>query len=145
MRTLKTILSALTLTAFAAGAATADEMTHSTAKFAGPKANTGMATHSVQDGKDILTLSDDFVTPMTPDPHVQVVDSKGTVYLISRCKIKASDKGDDKMVKTIVVPSYVPDIAKVQIWCAWAETVLGEASFDQPVKMQSHGMAAASR
>lgn len=105
MRTLKTILSALTLTAFAAGAATADEMTHSTAKFAGAKANTGMATHSVQDGKDILTLSDDFVTPMTPDPHVQVVDSKGTVYLISRCKIKASDKGDDKMVKIIVVPS----------------------------------------
>jgi hypothetical protein len=145
MRTLKRVLFALVLAAFAAGAATADEMTHSTAKFAGPKANTGMATHSVQDGKDILTLSDDFVTPMTPDPHVQVVDSKGTVYLLGRCKVKASDKGDDKIVKTLVVPAYVPDIAKVQIYCAWAETVLGEASFDKPVKMQAHGMAAASR
>jgi len=26
------------------------------------------------------------------------------------------------------------DIAKVQIWCAFAETVLGEAAFDPPVK-----------
>jgi len=31
------------------------------------------------------------------------------------------------------VPSYVRDIARVQIWCAFAETLLGEASFETPV------------
>ena len=145
MRNPMTLLSVLALAAFATSTAFADEMMHTTGKFAGAKANTGTATHSVKDGKDVLTLSDDFVVPMTPDPHVQVVDSKGNVYLISRCKIKASDKGDDKVVKSLIVPAYVPDIARVQIWCAWAETLLGEASFDKPVRMQSHGMAAAAR
>jgi len=145
MKTLQSFLSVVALAAFVAGTAVADDMVHTTGKFAGAKANTGTATHSVKDGKDLLTLSDDFVVPMTPDPHVQVVDSKGNVYLISRCKIKASDKGDDKSVKSLVVPAYVPDIAKVQIWCAWAETLLGEASFAAPVTMHSHGMTAAAR
>ncbi len=31
------------------------------------------------------------------------------------------------------VPSYIPDIAKVQIGCAWAEVLLGEASVGKPV------------
>ena len=39
-----------------------------------------------------------------------------------------------KVKKSIVVPEYVSDIAKVQIWCAFAETNLGEAAFDHPVK-----------
>jgi hypothetical protein len=39
--------------------------------------------------------------------------------------------------KTITMPAYVQDIAKVQIWCAWAEVNLGEASFDQPVQLTS--------
>jgi len=38
-----------------------------------------------------------------------------------------------KVNRSITVPSYVPDIAKVQIWCAFAETLLGEASFVSPV------------
>jgi len=33
-----------------------------------------------------------------------------------------------------VLPAYVPDVAKVQIWCAFAETLLGEAAFDEPVR-----------
>ena len=37
-------------------------------------------------------------------------------------------------VLTLSVPKYVPDIAKVQIWCAFAETNLGEAVFQHPVK-----------
>jgi hypothetical protein len=33
-----------------------------------------------------------------------------------------------------MVPSYIPNIAKVQVYCAWAEVLLGEASFSSPVK-----------
>jgi len=31
---------------------------------------------------------------------------------------------------SIAVPAYVKDIAKIQIYCAWAEAVLGETSLD---------------
>ena len=85
-------------------------------RFSGAKANTGSVTHSVQSGKNILTLSDDFKTPETPAPHWQVVDSHGHTYLLQRLKIKG-----DKFNKSITVPEYVHDIAKVQIWCAWAK------------------------
>ncbi|RIK59409.1 hypothetical protein DCC62_28745, partial [candidate division KSB1 bacterium] len=66
--------------------------------------------------------------PDTPAPHWQLVDSKGNVYLLNRLKIK-----EDKYNKTLVVPAYVKDVAKVQIWCAWAEVLLGEASFAKPI------------
>lgn len=114
------------------GAAFAADATHTSSKFEGPKANTGTVSHSKNDGKNILTLSDDFVVPDTPDPHVQVVDSKGETFLLDKLKVKALV--GDKVKKEITVPSYVKDIAKVQIYCAWAETVLGEAKFSQPVK-----------
>jgi hypothetical protein len=97
--------------------------------FMGPKANTGTVTHSKQGAMNILTLSDDFKVPDTPAPHWQVVDTKGNIYLLQRLVIK-----EDKYNQSITVPAYVPDIAKVQIWCAWAESLLGEASFAQPVK-----------
>jgi len=105
----------------------ANDMTKSS-RFVGVKANTGFATASKEGGKLVLTLSDDFVVPDTPAPHWQLVDSKGNVYLLNRLKIK-----DDKYNKTLVVPAYVKDVAKVQIWCAWAEVLLGEASFAKPV------------
>jgi hypothetical protein len=101
---------------------------HRTGMFAGPKANKGFASHSKPDGKNVLSLSDDFVIPDTPAPHWQVVDSEGNVYLLNRLKIK-----DDKYNQSITLPSYIRDVAKVQIWCAWAETLLGEASFEKPV------------
>lgn len=107
----------------------ANGRTHMSKTFMGPKANTGTVTHMKEGNKNILVLSDDFVVPDTPAPHWQVVDSKGNVYLLQRLVIKG-----DKFNKSIVVPSYVKDIAKVQIWCAWAETLLGETSFDSPVK-----------
>lgn len=114
---------------FAAGAYAGDmKMSHTTGAFAGVKVNGGTVTHSNEGGKSILTLSDDFVPPQTPDPHWQVVDSKGNVYLLDKLMIKP-----DKLKKQITVPSYVPDVVKVQIWCAFAETLLGEASFSQPV------------
>ena len=114
------------LSAFAA------DMAHTSGPFQGPKANKGTVTHSHKDGKSVLTLSDDFVVPDTPDPHWQVLDSKGNVYLLDKLKTKAFLGENYK--KEIVVPSYVKDIAKVQIWCAFAEVNLGEASFSSPVK-----------
>lgn len=105
---------------------------HNTGQFQGPKANKGHVTHSARDGKSVLTLSDDFVVPDTPDPHWQLVDSDGNVYLVDKLKKKALI--GDKYQKEIVVPSYVKNVSKVVIWCAWAEANLGEASFSSPVK-----------
>ena len=117
------LLASLVLAALA-GHATAQAST----KFAGVKANTGTCTFAVVDGKRTLTLSDDFVVPDTPAPHWQVVDTAGRTYLLQRLKIKG-----DKINKTIVLPKYVGDVTKVQIWCAFAQALLGEASFATPV------------
>ena len=100
-----------------------------TTKFMGPKANSGMATFMVEGGKRMLKVTDDFVVPDTPDPHWRVVDSKGTVYVLDRFPLKG-----DKVAREIELPEYVKDVAKVQVWCAWAQAVLGEAAFDHPVK-----------
>ena len=121
----------LTTTMFFAVSAVAQDM-HNTGQFQGPKANKGHVTHSTRDGKSVLTLSDDFVVPDTPDPHWQLVDSDGSVYLVDKLKKKALI--GDKYQKEIVVPSYVKNVSKVVIWCAWAEANLGEASFSSPVK-----------
>jgi hypothetical protein len=104
---------------------------HTSSQFQGPKANKGTVTHSTKDGKSVLTLSDDFVVPDTPDPHWQVVDSDGNIYLLDKLKTKAFVGTNFK--KEIVVPSYVKNIKKVVIWCAFAEVNLGEASFNVPV------------
>jgi hypothetical protein len=108
------------------GSARAD---HTSTKFEGKKANMGFVTHSMSGGKHVLTLSDDFKVPDAPAPHWQLIDSRGNVYLLNRLVIKG-----DKFNKSITVPAYVPDVAKVQIWCAWAESLLGEASFDTAQK-----------
>src|SRR5438477_12995732 len=123
-----TLIAAFAALALVITTAFADE-THISTKFQGAKANTGTVTHTVKDGKNILTLSDDFKVPGTPDPHWQVADSKGNTYLLQKLSIKG-----DKVHRKITVPKYVPDIAKVQMWCAFAETNLGEAAFENPVK-----------
>jgi hypothetical protein len=102
---------------------------HVSKPFAGVKVNGGTVMHSKMGGKHVLTLSDDFKVPDTPDPHWQIVDSKGTVHLLHRLGIKG-----DKVNKSVTLPPYIHDVATVQIWCAWAETLLGEASFDTPQK-----------
>src|SRR5437879_12073493 len=104
---------------------------HTLSQFQGPKANKGTVTHSIKDGKSVLTLSDDFVVPDTPDPHWQVVDSDGNVYLLDKLKTKAFIGSNYK--KEIVLPSYVKNVSKVVIWCAFAEVNLGEAKFSSPV------------
>ncbi len=125
-------LAATTMFVMTAAAASIGSNPHQTSEFKGVKVNGGFVTHSTQDGKSVLTLSSDFQVPDTPAPHWQVVDSKGNVYLLQRLKVKATI--GEKLNQSIVVPSYVKDVAKVQIWCAWAEALLGEASFPAPVK-----------
>ena len=115
---------------------------HTTTKFEGVKANSGTATHGRQGNNDTLTWSEDFKIPYTPAPHWQVVDSKGNVFLLQRLTIKG-----DKENRTITIPSYVHDVAKVQIYCSWAEALLGEAAFAKPIvtvsgeRMHSDSMA----
>jgi hypothetical protein len=113
-----------------AGAARAD---HRSGPFSGQKADRGTVVHSVEDGRHVLTLSDDFVIPEAPDPHWRVIDSRGEAYLLDRLTVKP----DQTLRRRIVLPRYVTSMAKVQMWCAWAETVLGEAAFPQPIAMRS--------
>ncbi len=103
-------------------------MAQTSTPFSGAKVNGGTVTHTMKDGKHTLTLSSDFKVPDTPDPHWQVVDSKGNVFLLQRLGIKG-----DKVNRQITLPAYVKDVAKVQIYCAWAEALLGEASFNTRV------------
>lgn len=128
----KVMVVALVVTALGFGASVAAAQgSHTSSQFQGPKANKGTVTHSIKDGKSVLTLSDDFVVPDAPDPHWQVVDSDGNVYLLDKLKTKAFVGTNFK--KEIVLPKYIKNVVKVQIWCAFAEVNLGEASFSSPV------------
>jgi hypothetical protein len=93
--------------------------------FAGVKANTGSVTLSSD--QRVLALSDDFKAPDAPDPHWQVVDNDGRVYLLQKLTVKGLT--GDKMNRSITLPAYIKSVAKVQFWCAYAEVLLGEASF----------------
>lgn len=121
-------LAALVVLGLSIGPAFAADVT---TPFAGKAVNGGTVTHEARGGKHILQVSSDFQVPGTPDPHWQVVDSKGTVYLLDRLKLK-----DDKINTSITLPAYIANVATVQMWCAWAEVVLGEASFTAPIAMQ---------
>jgi len=129
MRSVRMLLVALVAagaigTTAAFTAAPAKVVTKVSSPFAGAKVNGGTVSMTM-DGKTIrLTLSDEVRDPKTPDPHWLVVDGKGTSYVLDRLTIK-----DDKFNKTITLPSYIKDVAKVQIFCAWAVANLGEASF----------------
>lgn len=132
-RILKVMFAALVVTALglSASGVFAQSGSHTSSQFQGPKANKGTVIHSIKDGKSVLTLSDDFVVPDTPDPHWQVVDSDGNVYVLDKLKTKGFIGNNYK--KEIVLPSYVKNVSKVVIWCAFAEVNLGEATFSSPV------------
>jgi hypothetical protein len=127
-RLARALLAAL----FAGAPAFAGGEPMTTKPFQGVKANKGTATLAQQQGTWTLTLSDDFVVPDTPAPHWQVVDGRGNAFLLQRLVAK-----DAKFHKTIELPKHVLDVAKVQIWCAFAETLLGETSFDKVVDLQA--------
>lgn len=103
---------------------------HTSSQFQGPKANTGTVNHYVENGKSMLKVSDDFKVPDTPAPTWRVIDSRGNIYTLDAFKIKSGN--NEK--REVVVPAYVQNIVKVQVYCAWAEVILGEASFSSPVK-----------
>jgi hypothetical protein len=132
-RTIQTGL--VSVAVFAVSAAIALAQSHTTKPFTGAKVNGGTVTHSTKDGKDVLTLSADFKVPDTPDPHWQIVDSEGRTYLLQRLGVKnLGGVAKDRINMSITLPPYVMDVAKVQIYCAWAEAVLGEATFSAPLK-----------
>ena len=105
-----------------------DRGPHTSSMFQGPKANTGTVSHTLENGKSILRVSPDFKVPDTPAPTWRVVDSKGNIYTLDAFKIKGGEK------REVAVPGYVQDIAKVQVYCAFAEVLLGEAGYSSPVK-----------
>ena len=120
----------LSATALAAATTTASAQTQTSSAFTGAKVNGGTVTATAQNGKTVLTLSADFKVPDTPDPHWQVVDSKGNIYLLQRLGVKSlGGLAKDRVNTSITVPEYVKDVAKVQVYCSWAEAVLGEATF----------------
>ncbi len=125
------ILKALTVVAALVTVTTAAAMpakTFMSKPFAGVKANTGTVTATVDMGKITLKVSDDFVIPDTPAPSWQIVDSKGNTYLLNQFKIKSGTN------REITLPAYIKDVAKVQVWCSFAEVLLGETSFETIVK-----------
>lgn len=126
------VFSVIALLALIAGASLAVAAgrgdVHTTSMFQGPKANTGTAMHLWENGQSIVRVSDDFKVPDTPAPTWRLVDSKGNVYTLDAFKIKGGEK------RQVMVPAYIPDIAKVQVYCAWAQVLLGEANFSSPAK-----------
>ena len=130
MKRINRMLSVFTLMAIAGSVmlSAAKMDSHTSGMFQGPKANTGTVTHSIENGKSMLKVSPDFKVPDTPAPTWRVIDSKGNIYTLDAFKIKGGEK------REVVVPSYVKDIAKVQVYCAYAEVLLGEAPFSTPAK-----------
>lgn len=132
-----TIIASFAALALLAAASTWAQGSRVSGPFHGAEVKTGTVTYTMEGNKNILTLSDDFKVPKAPDLHWQVVDSKGNSYLLQRLLIKGGTFKGDKLNKSITVPAYVPDISKVQIYCAYVEMSLGEASFDQPIQVTS--------
>ena len=95
-----------------------------TGRFHGAKANTGYAIETMENGRIRLAVSDDFVIPDTPAPSWQIVDSQGHTDLLNQFRIKSGTN------RSILLPTYIHDVQKVQVWCSYAEVLLGEASFD---------------
>jgi len=135
MKQLKDVLSVFAVLAllFTVNAFAAKMEMHTSSQFQGPKANTGTVIHYVENGKSMLKVSEDFKVPDTPAPTWRVVDSKGNIYTLDAFKIKGP-LGNNAEKREVEVPAYVKDIAKVQVYCAWAQVLLGEASFSSPVK-----------
>ncbi len=126
----------LSVAALVMAANLAFALTHTSKPFTGAKVNGGTVTHSIKNGKNVLTLSEDFVVPDTPDPHWQVVDARGNVYLLQRLGVKnLGGIAKDRVNMSITLPDTIRDIAKVQIYCAWAEAILGETVLNVPTTM----------
>ena len=134
MQKLTRLFSVCALLAILVGGAFAAKLDSETSgPFQGPKANTGTVSYSHTNGKGMLMVSSDFKVPDTPAPTWRVVDTKGNIYTLDAFKIKGP-LGTNAEKREIEVPSYVKDIAKVQVYRAWAQVLLGEATFSSPVR-----------
>ncbi len=96
--------------------------------FKGIEASKGTVSYTFAKGVGTLEVSKDFVVPKSPAPHWQIVDNEGNTYLLKQFRI-AGDKVNTKLV----LPKYIHSVAKVQVWCSFAEVLLGEASFAKPI------------
>jgi len=103
----------------------ATTMATSSTPFTGEVVQGGTVVYAVTGRRHTLALSDDFQVPAAPAPHWRVIDTMGNTYLFHRLVVEGG-----KYNKSITLPAYVSDVARVQIWCAFAEVVLGEARFD---------------
>ncbi|MCW5936595.1 MAG: hypothetical protein KIT11_04735 [Fimbriimonadaceae bacterium] len=101
-----------------------------TSMFKGIEVNKGHAMLVHKENKHFLKVSDDFQIPNSPAPHWQVVDSMGNTYLLNQLKIVG-----EKTNRQIELPGYIKDVKYVQIWCSFAEVLLGEASFAEAQKV----------
>ncbi len=138
LSTILVLSLALVSAAFAAPAVSAEPvqaapmaqkmMEQTSGAFKGIEVNGGTVTFSQMDGKSMLKLSDSFMIPNSPAPHWQVVDAQGNVHLLKQLRIVG-----DKTNRMIVLPKHIKSVAKVQIWCSFAEVNLGEAVFAKPV------------
>jgi len=52
------------------------------------------------------------------------VDSQGNTYLLNQFKVKGGTN------RSITLPGYIKNVQKVQVWCSYAEVLLGETGFD---------------
>ena len=102
-----------------------------TGMFKGVEVNGGTANLYKKDGKFHLMFSEDFKTPGSPSPHWQVVDGNGNTFLLQRITIAG-----EKTNRDITLPSYIHSVKKVQVWCSFAEVVLGEATFNKSVMIK---------
>lgn len=102
-----------------------------TAMFKGVEANQGTATIFKRDGKFRIRVSSDFRIPPSPAPHWQVVDGSGNTYLLDRFTIVG-----DKTKREIVLPSYIKSVKKVQVWCSFAEVLLGEGLLERTINLR---------
>ena len=94
--------------ALAVMVATVSAQSRTSGRFTGVKANTGTVTLSTSGKSQVLTLSEDFKAPDAPDPHWQVVDSRGRVYLLQKLTVKGLV--GDKMNRSITLPAYITGV-----------------------------------
>jgi hypothetical protein len=125
---LAAILFALATAALADSVAVAQEVT---SPFRGGAVPSGTVKHEREGDRHILVLSNDFsIHEEPPDPHWRVVDTRGNVFLLDKLKVQG------RVNSRITLPGYITSVAKVEMWCAFAETVLGTAEFAQPVDVK---------
>jgi len=93
--------------------------------FQGPEVKIGSVMLEGEGLMRTLTLSDDFVVPDAPAPHWRVVNAAGEAHLLQRLVTVG-----DRFHSSIPVPAFVGEVSKVQIYCAFAEVVLGEVTFE---------------